>query len=72
MVDADITPVVSASTTLYDIDDAAIQYPNIKISDIEWNDCLQDMGCSKSELKIKRYKGSKYLGMARKIYSNTT
>ena len=35
VVDVDITPVVSMSTVLCDIDDATIQYPNVKIPDIE-------------------------------------
>jgi len=61
VVDVDITLMISVSTVLHDIDDAAIQYPNVKIPE-EWNDCLQDMGCSKSELKIKRYKGSQTPG----------
>ena len=55
----DTTPVASASTMLDDIEDESNdRYANVVIPVVEWNNRLQDMGCTKDELKIKRYKGS--------------
>ena len=50
----DTTPVASASTTLDNIgDETNDRYANVVVPVVEWNNRLQDMGCTKDELKIK-------------------
>ena len=52
--------VVTGSTIRSDIEieEHEGKYANIMIPKNEWNNRLQDMGCSKADLKVKRYKGS--------------
>ena len=45
---ADVTPLVPAVNS---------RYANIMIPTAEWDNRLQDVGCTKGELKVKRYKG---------------
>ena len=51
---------VTGSTTRRDIEveEQERKYANIMIPTHEWNNRIQDVGCSKVELKVKRYKGS--------------
>ena len=62
-VDVYSTVVIFTSTILNNIDDEKNQqYFNVMIPQIKWNNWLQGMGCAKSELKVKRYKGSQIPG----------
>ena len=36
--------------------DANSMYANIMIPTVEWENMLQDVGCTKQELKVKQYK----------------
>ena len=51
---------VTGTTTRSDIEveEQEGKYANIMIPTHEWNNRIQDVGCSKVELKVKRYKGS--------------
>ena len=53
--------VTTSSTILTDIETEEYsnsKYVNIMIPTSKWHNRLQDMECSKAELKVKRYKGS--------------
>ena len=58
-VDTDSSAVLG-STIAHDIqmEDGHCMYANIMIITDEWQNRLQDLGCSQAELKVKRYKGS--------------
>ena len=45
---ADVTPAVVAINS---------RYANVIIPSAEWENRLQDVGCTNRELKVKRYKG---------------